>query len=56
MEYRKVIKYGREYLEARYEGSEWRESGWYFEISKEPKKYWIYIPEFKVYRSNVSAF
>ena len=54
MEYRRVIKYGRQLVEIRYKGTEW--TGWYFLISDEPKKYWIYIPELNVWRSNVSAF
>lgn len=54
LEYRKVTKWGRQCVEARYTGTEW--SGWYFLISKEPKAHWIYIPEFNVWRCNVSAF
>lgn len=54
MQYRLVMKWGRQCVEARYTGTEW--SGWYFLISKEPKAHWIYIPEFNVWRCNVSAF
>ena len=54
MEYRKVVKYGIPTVEIRYTGAEW--AGWYFLFSEEPKKYWIYIPELNVWRSNVSAF
>ena len=28
---------------------------WIFNYSHEPRKYWIYIPSLKVWRSNVSA-
>ena len=54
LEYRKVIKWGRQCVEARYIGTEW--TGWYFLYSQEPKAGWIYIPELNVWRCNVSAF
>ena len=54
LEYRKVNKYGMEFLEARYKGTPW--TGWLFAISKEPKAHWIYVEEYKVWRCNVSAF
>lgn len=54
IEYRKVTKYGRQCVEARYTGTAW--TGWYFLISDEPKPHWIYIAELNVWRCNISAF
>jgi hypothetical protein len=54
LEYRRVTKWGRQCVEARYIGTEW--TGWYFLIADEPKAGWIYIPELNVWRCNVSAF
>ena len=54
VEYRIVKKYGRTFVEARYQGEEW--NGWLFLTSTEPRKHWIYIPDLDIWRCNVSAF
>lgn len=44
----------RKYVEIRFIGEEWSE--WYFAISDEKKENYIYMPEFGVWRCNISSF
>lgn len=44
-----VHKWGKTYVAPR------EKQNWIFNYSFEPRKYWIYIPALKVWRSNVSA-
>lgn len=44
--------HGNDFVEIRFNGEEWNH--WLFPMSITPKKYWIYVPELKVYRRNTS--
>lgn len=53
--WRIVKKYGELMMQGGDKNSE-RWSNWFFRISNEPKKHWIYYPEFNVWRCNISSF
>lgn len=52
MQWRLIHKYGKTYLEGKYDNETWHD--WLFRVDTEPHKYWVYMPAFNVYRSNVS--
>lgn len=52
MEWRMIRKYGNLYLEGKYAGEEWH--GWLFPTDAEKHDHWIWMPEFDVYRRNMS--
>lgn len=53
LEWRLAKMWGRPYLQARYKGEPWGK--WYFRTSTERKTGWIFMPEFGVWRCNVST-
>ena len=52
IEHRLVTKWGKTYLEIKFDGEKWRD--WLFNIDTKPHKYWIYVEEFNIWRCNTS--
>lgn len=41
-------------LQMKYDFESWEDTHWFFRTSTEKKHGWIYVPEFNLWRSNIS--
>lgn len=41
-------------IQMKYDFESWEDTNWFFRTSTEKKYRWIYVPEFNLWRSNVS--